>query len=465
MENEVQMQINLNKSAGNDFRQALRNGEFIFLSEALIPPGEKELAKLGERIVPFAEKMWSFTDLHGGVAVPDHFDAAWSAADIAAVFPREQRSKNIFFISGSGRSLNSCRDEMTVAANNQAMNIVPVSGNAAPFTLNECRNRDFTGSVTALETARENGNFFTGAVFNPYHYTLGTLQSAFSNLEQKIAAGAEYIIVQAGWDMLQLQALRWYLIKRKLCTPLIARLQLLSPAKVEKIAAGNEPGMRISGEFLRQLEHELRGSRAQFDSAQYRRLEIQIAGCRLMGYSGVLISGVDFPGTAEIIAARVRSALEEFSSFEQWLDEYTRHHGGAEMNNASLSDYRLYDRFIYRDYPIDDPPEEHSGDARLSRWDKISYAIRKWLFAKSGQLPASRDKLLKNLFTGCPGCDQCTLAQNEFVCIAHCPKHLQHGPCGGVQLDGKCEIGDFECPFVKKARIYHWRNIQKNLES
>ena len=99
MENEVQMQINLNKSAGNDFRQALRNGEFIFLSEALIPPGEKELAKLGERIVPFAEKMWSFTDLHGGVAVPDHFDAAWSAADIAAVFPREQRSKNIFFTS------------------------------------------------------------------------------------------------------------------------------------------------------------------------------------------------------------------------------------------------------------------------------------------------------------------------------------------------------------------------------
>jgi 5,10-methylenetetrahydrofolate reductase len=31
---------------------------------------------------------------------------------------------------------------------------------------------------------------------------------------------------------------------------------------------------------------------------------------------------------------------------------------------------------------------------------------------------------------------------------ALCPKHMTHGPCGGVRVDGGCEIGGIACPFV-----------------
>jgi methylenetetrahydrofolate reductase (NADPH) len=31
-----------------------------------------------------------------------------------------------------------------------------------------------------------------------------------------------------------------------------------------------------------------------------------------------------------------------------------------------------------------------------------------------------------------------------------CPKHMVHGPCGGVQADGTCEIGGLTCPFVAR---------------
>lgn len=31
---------------------------------------------------------------------------------------------------------------------------------------------------------------------------------------------------------------------------------------------------------------------------------------------------------------------------------------------------------------------------------------------------------------------------------AGCPKHMVHGPCGGVGADGGCEVGDRPCPFV-----------------
>ncbi|MFB2581503.1 methylenetetrahydrofolate reductase C-terminal domain-containing protein [Herbiconiux sp. P15] len=29
-----------------------------------------------------------------------------------------------------------------------------------------------------------------------------------------------------------------------------------------------------------------------------------------------------------------------------------------------------------------------------------------------------------------------------------CPKHMVHGPCGGVEFDGRCEVGEFACVFL-----------------
>lgn len=29
-----------------------------------------------------------------------------------------------------------------------------------------------------------------------------------------------------------------------------------------------------------------------------------------------------------------------------------------------------------------------------------------------------------------------------------CPKHMEFGPCGGVEFDGTCEVGDFRCVFL-----------------
>ena len=32
--------------------------------------------------------------------------------------------------------------------------------------------------------------------------------------------------------------------------------------------------------------------------------------------------------------------------------------------------------------------------------------------------------------------------------LTACPKHMTHGPCGGVEPDGTCELGDRRCTFV-----------------
>jgi hypothetical protein len=41
---------------------------------------------------------------------------------------------------------------------------------------------------------------------------------------------------------------------------------------------------------------------------------------------------------------------------------------------------------------------------------------------------------------GCHMCGQCVLHSTGMVCPMNCPKNIRNGPCGGVRLDGSCEV-------------------------
>jgi hypothetical protein len=183
-----------------------------------------------------------------------------------------------------------------------------------------------------------------------------------------------------------------------------------------------------------------------------------------MGASGIQLSGVNYPGKAEIIARRIRSALEEFKDFNHWLDEYNRYQAEAEMG-TSVRTFRLYDRILRRDYPFDEPPSgKDTGKFPLSRREKINRKLCKVFFSKADRQRAGRDRLLKKLLASCRGCDNCRLPQHSFVCVENCPKRLEHGPCGGVREDGKCEIGNFECVHIKIVRFSSHDKPGKDLE-
>ena len=183
-----------------------------------------------------------------------------------------------------------------------------------------------------------------------------------------------------------------------------------------------------------------------------------------MGASGVIVSGVTSPGKAEIVARKLRSALDEFKCFEHWLDEYNLHQAGVEMTNA-LHNHRLYDRVLRRSYPFDEPPTGNDpGVFPVSRSERFGQKLRKMFFANAHCHRASRDRLIKKLLASCRGCQHCRLPEHEFVCVENCPKGLEFGPCGGVREDGKCEIGNFECVHVKIVRYSSNRKPQNYLE-
>ena len=50
------------------------------------------------------------------------------------------------------------------------------------------------------------------------------------------------------------------------------------------------------------------------------------------------------------------------------------------------------------------------------------------------------EKAFKIPVFGCRMCGQCVLHSTWMVCPMTCPKNLRNGPCGGVRLDGSCEV-------------------------
>ena len=438
----------------NCFRDALAEGKFIFLAECTPPENEDLAPAAAERLMPLIRMMAGQQDLCGGVAFTDRREAPWSAVELAAALPEELRSRNLCFLSGDGRDEEAIKAQLDLARRAGVPNIVPVSGHAGA-SVRECRRRVRCGSTEQLRLIQDLP-LFAGTTFNPFHYDADTVLASYRSLDGKLKAGAQFIIAQSGWDMVQNQALAWYLLRQKQFTPLLAHITLLTPDKLEKIAAGAIPGLRMTAAFRKLLSRELMGSKAQFEAAQYRRLELQVAGCRLMGYSGVIVSGVDVPGRAALVATRIRSALQEFRGFEHWLSEYNEHQASAEMS-FGLKAYHLFDRMLRRAYPFDEPPEITVPEAAdYSLGERWGYRIRKMLFSKADRQRPNRDILLKKLLVGCSSCDSCTLPQHHYYCVRNCPKHLENGPCGGVGVDGDCELGGDECIFVRIMRCHRY---------
>ncbi len=62
------------------------------------------------------------------------------------------------------------------------------------------------------------------------------------------------------------------------------------------------------------------------------------------------------------------------------------------------------------------------------------------------------EKYGKGAAFNCQMCGQCILHSTGMVCSMNCPKNLRNGPCGGVRLNGHCEVKpEMKCVWV---RIY-----------
>jgi hypothetical protein len=56
----------------------------------------------------------------------------------------------------------------------------------------------------------------------------------------------------------------------------------------------------------------------------------------------------------------------------------------------------------------------------------------------------------KGLMFDCKMCGQCILHSTGMTCPMTCPKNLRNGPCGGVRINGNCEVNpEMRCIWVE----------------
>ena len=105
-------------------------------------------------------------------------------------------------------------------------------------------------------------------------------------------------------------------------------------------------------------------------------------------------------------------------------------------------------------------------------WLEIIYAasrmlgpLRPWLKPDGwvGKFLSTPKNSAKALFD-CKMCGQCVLHSTGMTCPMTCPKNLRNGPCGGVRVDGHCEIDPaMPCIWVsawERSRQMPWYGAQ-----
>ncbi len=453
----------------NRFREKLERGDFQVLGEFQVPGRELNKDGACERLAAFEAAARKVENITVALALTEGGNSAefFRSAEFISALSPEDRDKHLFYLSGRNCPADLVPELMARAAEEGALNWTAVSGNAVPGeNVRKTSTRRFMESTAILRTIRKSGDaFFMGCTANPFQYSADSLFAQQVKWMRKIHCGAQFLVAQSNWDMLKLQAMRWYLNGRGYFIPTIARLMFLTPERVERILDGRIPGIVISPDFREILNKELRFSRSQFESAQWRRIELQAAGCRLLGYSGVQLAGLDKPEQLSLAAAKIAGALREFPSFDGWRDAYNSYQARAEMAPFSGSFY-LYDRGLNRTEPDRYPPEMRQPDpAESSFGERFRAGVSRFLFPHADRQPAASRKLLKRLAAGCVGrCPACTLPQSMFVCARHCPKHL-NGVCGGIRTDGSCEIpGVGECVHRKIMRLARTYGVEGSLE-
>ena len=73
------------------------------------------------------------------------------------------------------------------------------------------------------------------------------------------------------------------------------------------------------------------------------------------------------------------------------------------------------------------------------------------------RIVAPVEALTKKAIFGCRMCGQCILHETGLTCPMGCPKSLRNGPCGGVRMNGHCEVvPGMMCVWVKAERRSRW---------
>ena len=463
----IQLEMNFDGTNENRFKQRFDLGEFQLVAELPVPSADTPLADAVRRASDFEYLIHSQERPKASIAFINEAPSGYALdmVQFATELCKYSRDRHVLYLRGRDHTVKDVLESVRHAHSEGFKNFCAVTGAAVRGeNAAQTAKHVFLESVNMIAAIREAGlpSISVGATVNPYQYTPESAYAQSFKMFRKLANGADYLVAQYGWDMMKLQELIWNLSRREIIVPTVARLMFLTPDNAEQLCAGSYHGVPISPDLEVLLKTERDHSFAQFESAQFRRIQIHAAGARLLGFSAVQIAGVTNVALLETIFQKIREAFQEFQTFEEWRSAYREYYDRLDMAPYPHEFY-LFDKLLETDLPTEQLALA-PGIRPLTRSEKFRRNLAGKLFANADKLPARERRLTKKILVSCRGCDRCRLPQTDYVCPETCPKGLANGSCGCGKANGNCELMDAECVFAKRLRIANDRIDYSSLE-
>jgi methylenetetrahydrofolate reductase (NADPH) len=311
--------------------------------------------------------------------------------------------------------------------------------------------------------------FIAGAAVSPFKYTEGESFAQYAKLCRKVAAGAQFIITQLGYDANKFDELRKMVGKMEIGVPVFGSVYLLSPMAARAMNRALVPGAIVPDELLAKVLEEWKDPKQGLTMAIERaaRLAAILKG---LGYRGIQIGGIhrSFDPVGRIldrmdeIEGDWREFFGEFdfrrrNGFYAFSDDFGHRDSEPRYNLSSYplaAGDKVHFRFlqaIHRCFFNLDSPV-------ASFMEKVSRTLDKH---RSGRLLAGwMEGPLKKLLLDCKECGDCGIQHVAFLCPeSSCPKHIRNGACGGSK-DGGCEVyPDRKCVWF--AAYERWASVNR----
>lgn len=462
--NNSSRQLNMSYSGDNRFEKSLRNPSFFIIPE-LVPeqtrrsnPAIKELLKFisdDSRLFATAVTDRTATNNSG----ESQRAAERTVEDASAITAKPVLS----VIAGKGTDFDGVAKKINALRAMGLRDFIAVTGNLLHPTNDDdapeqasTNTDEYTDSVDIVRLAVDSGtDTCPGATVNPFKYIHEDQFFQYVKMIRKINCGARFIVSQAGWDMKKYQELMWFLRSREIVIPMIARIAVLTPSGCAD-GAWSAPGIRLPLFLAAAVE---RGTTCpeKFLNAQAELAAFTAVGCKMMGYSGIQLTGIKTPQELENFLDKFDDALAHYPTYRDWATAWKERFGGSSFVPFSSQFSERIPFYLYNSLMN---PELRDYDAMLS--DASSIPIPSPSLADKVQSKlASPDtpqwiKKTASRWTGHKNPRNEQIAQCLGLDNASCPKHLSQGPCGGSTPDGLCEAGKLPCFFQRVIRLAAW---------
>ena len=316
-------------------------------------------------------------------------------------------------------------------------------------------------------------HFFPGASASPFKSLESEQMGQYYKLKKKLAAGAQFIVSQLGYDARKFQELL-YVVKLLGFEhiPVVGNIYLLSAGSAKLMNSNGLPGCVVSDQLLAQIQQESTAP----DKGKGKRLERaakMYAIFRGMDFAGVHIAGQGMTyGDLEQVLGRGEELVPNWRDFLGEFD-FPQPNGWYFFEKDPKTG-------LNQQVPVDrskDRPSAALGYQLFRALHHLIYDRRSILFKPFQALSAAVDgssvepaftrleQIAKEITNDCRHCGDCALAETAYLCPkSQCVKNQRNGPCGG-SLDGWCEMcpNERKCIYVRAYERLKSHNAEESL--